>query len=291
MKVLGAKTNLIDQIPEAITRKLSDKITLLDVTAKQIPAFDPSCTIGIGDGLEPDQVIHLANKYGFNHIVQTSAWDLQLELKIASTMMTHFKKFLKCPVQEILGLDNKQLKERVLDKKFSRALQKHEVLVEISTYFDKVPKWRVLKSDLLTVSDELFTNSVFHSSTPEKMENVGSFRKLSEMELPNGETAQISLSYSDKTLAIVAQDPFGNMDTRAVVDRIGTCFEKGVGQSMNMGPGGAGIGIFMLYNVATTLILGVKEGKRTVSSCLLPLGINLRNKELLPKNIHLHQDL
>jgi hypothetical protein len=69
--------------------------------------------------------------------------------------------------------------------------------------------------------------------------------------------------------------------------RIDECMKKGVAKSIQNGPGGAGIGSFLIFNASTSFYLGVDRGRKTTVGCALPIAGRAREDYSLPKNLHI----
>jgi hypothetical protein len=90
-----------------------------------------------------------------------------------------------------------------------------------------------------------------------------------------------------KRLIIGCRDSFGEYDGRMVAERIKSCFDNGVANSIRHGTTGAGIGSYMIFDSCISYYGGSEKGVRTVVCVALPLGIGNRVRTTLPKNIHL----
>jgi hypothetical protein len=74
---------------------------------------------------------------------------------------------------------------------------------------------------------------------------------------------------------------------RRLIKRIHDCYVNGVEKMMNLGPGGAGIGSYMVYSAAASLYVAVHRNTTTIVACCVPIKMSSRKRQELPKNIHL----
>lgn len=101
--------------------------------------------------------------------------------------------------------------------------------------------------------------------------------------------AEIFLAHSSKSLQISCSDLFGSLDVSKFLRRMNEIYEKGVGNAINLSVergAGAGIGCVILFENCTSLILGVRHGKITKVTCVIPLGMRSRQREQMKKSLH-----
>ena len=89
-----------------------------------------------------------------------------------------------------------------------------------------------------------------------------------------------------RKMMIIYQDPFGSLDPDKVIEGIQKSYKKGRSKAMNRGPGGAGIGFHMVYELSSSLHIAVHQNEKTVICATLPLGKSLKETENLGKNLH-----
>jgi hypothetical protein len=210
------------------------------------------------------------------------------ELRLACNMIQNGKHLNEKPMQVLLKELNGYTgwsKELVI--KFSQATDKQDVMNKIVEFMQHVPKSRVMHTDALAIADEFFTNAIFHSPSNSPSEKQQPALRERGVSLSNGVQARLIVAHNDEGLFVGTEDPFGSLNLSAVFNRYQKCFEQGIGQSMNMGPGGAGIGLFMLYNLSVSMVFCVQHQRSSFLGCFLPLGKSLKQKDTFGKCIHI----
>ncbi len=114
-------------------------------------------------------------------------------------------------------------------------------------------------------SDELITNALYNA--PVDADGARRFAKLDRsvpVVLGDDEDVEIKLGFDGKRLGIAVSDPFGSLRTEDVVAQIARCYERrDEDDQVNLGPGGAGLGLYYFFNVVQHLVINVDPGKRT----------------------------
>ncbi len=158
--------------------------------------------------------------------------------------------------------------------------EKQSILAQTSDILDAYKINRSLKEDCLQCADELITNSIFNAPFEERID-----RSVVDLKVPGQVPVLFDVSIGESELVLCCVDPFGSIEIPSFFKKILNCYKSGVGESINFGQGGAGIGSFMIFEQCLSLILGVVPGKRTAFYCRFPLKMSSKNRKSLPKNI------
>ena len=247
-------------------------------------AADAAGSIGVGQGLLPEEVIRLTHEKGLLHVVQKDAPCFDSEMAVSRLMQTNPKAFLDFPLETILGLsaapapgaEGFYLNASVADRK-ADALNKFE------EFLDTVKGLRSMREQAIMVADELYSNGAKMAYDPR------SLARGSKLVHPNNRVEFFARAEGSRLL-IGARDSFGLLEFGQVLGRVALCFNNGIGQSIKQGEGGAGIGSFMVFNAALSYYAGVERGVRTVVCVSLPLGVKRDEATNISKNIHLCTD-
>lgn len=247
--------------------------------------------IKVSELLSPTHVIKEALDQNVNHLCQTSHPYFVEDLNVAALMLGQINIFRHDPVSAILNTtkagsslaDNKN----IFEFKFDRAEKKTEVLCGVEAALQEKSASSSVVSDVVVVADELFTNAVYNAPFVD-LENTlpGAPREDQNVKMHDGKFAKIFMGADTSRLVIGCVDMYGTLNLMKLFSRIQRCYNSGVGESLNMGNGGAGIGSFMVYNTAASYFALVDQGVRTIICCVLPLKMSNKARLSLPKNLH-----
>lgn len=233
--------------------------------------------IGIGRGLTAQQVIESICGLSYKHIVQEDGLEFDDELRTACEMISDPSIFISNPLGVILG--ESAIPETNLTILNSAKDKKQKVLAQFSDYLQNLKGTRAIVEQALMIADELYTNGAKNAWPKD--------RSLFEGEPVREGNIEFFAQASGNRLIFGCRDSFGELNTAAVVDRIHKCMILGVAGAIRQGPGGAGIGSYMVFNACISYYAGVAPGKNSVVCVAMPLGMNRRAVAGLPKNIHL----
>jgi hypothetical protein len=234
-------------------------------------------TIAVFDEIAPADVVKLAVAHDALHIVQRKCLSFDEEIRIAQMMLAEPKKFMQDPMAVILpaalGLQNFRLTCGADENKANPLLQ-------LEKFIQGVPGSKTIIAEVIASTEELFTNA---------SKNTGKFyKKLTNVnEAARVGSLILEARVTDDTLVVGCSDSFGLLNIETLMSKLLSCFNKGVSNSIQSGDGGAGIGTYLVFNIAMNLYIGVDRNKKTAIFCAYPLGMRTKNAQLLPKNLHL----
>lgn len=248
--------------------------------------------IGIGETLPPEDLLKLATEVGFTNICQKQGFEFQRELKSAHALVESPESFLEFPVASILsphGLNRQAERGFVLmDEMFDSSAQKRSVLTSVLKALDSKSLAQTMIEDVTAVADEFFTNAVFNAPFIDTttMRNPGISRQDLEIKYETGLQGRLFLASDDSRLVVGVMDPFGALDLKFYLNKIKATYLRGPAATMNFGPGGAGLGSYIIFNTGSSLYFGVWPKRATVLCCVIPLGMSYRKRVQLPKHLH-----
>lgn len=250
-------------------RKIDDSILTAD-EAHQV--------IGVGKGLTSQQVIESIYDKPFQHIVQQDGIAFEAEIEASRRMIEHPTSFFDHPLQTILGQDSADESLKFL---FSceASEKKQQLLVKFTEFLNGLKGARAIWEQALMIADEIYTNGSKNAWPKDK--------GLFEGPATRTGTLDFFAQADSERLVFGCRDSFGEMDTRAVIERIRKCMILGVADAIRQGAGGAGIGSYMVFDACLSYYVGVEKGKRSVVCVAMALGLSRRNMAGLSKNIHL----
>lgn len=265
-----------------------------EVTDEWNSPVDSTC-IGVGEGMEPENILHLATDLGFWHVCQKQGHEFDKELKSAQNLVGNEDLYREFPLSVILTPDavSKESERSLLayEQQFDSSNQKREGLDSLSNVAQTRGISQTVIDDLIAVADELFTNAIFNAPFVDinTQKNPGINRHTGEVKLDGGKFARMFLAHHENRLVIGCSDPYGSLDLKRYLNKIKATYLRGPAATMNFGAGGAGIGSYIIFNAGSSLYFGVWPGQATVICCVIPVGISNRKRLQLPKHLHWFQ--
>jgi hypothetical protein len=137
------------------------------------------------------------------------------------------------------------------------------------------------------VVDELVTNAIYNA--PRNEDGTPKYAQLSRREavrLRDDEVGELQFACDGSYIAIAQRDPFGALTRDTVVSYLTRCLHKGPNQ-LSEEAGGAGIGLFQVFQSLSKFIINVDPGRSTEVICLIDLRLNMRRFHQVPKSFHI----
>ena len=137
------------------------------------------------------------------------------------------------------------------------------------------------------VVDELVTNAIYNA--PRTEEGEPKYARLSRREsvvLEEHEVGELQFACDGAYIAIAQVDPFGSLTRDTVVSYLNRCLIKGPDQ-LSDASGGAGIGLFRVFQSLSKFIINIHPGLRTEVITLIDLRLNMRRFRQAAKSFHI----
>ncbi len=255
---------------------------------------DLAC-VGVAESIPPENVLHLATDLGFMHICQKQGHQYDMEIKSSAALVGNEDAFLEFPIASILvphALNAAGERSLIcVDHQFNSSQQKRIVIDDMVKAAQAKSLSQTIMDDIVSVTDEMFTNAVFNAPFVDinTQKNPGINRHTDEVKLDGGKSGRIFMAHDDNRLLVGCHDPYGSLDLKRYLNKIKATYVRGPAATMNFGPGGAGIGSYMIFNAGASLYFGVWPGRATVLGCVIPLGLSNRKRMQLPKHLHWFQ--
>jgi hypothetical protein len=138
-----------------------------------------------------------------------------------------------------------------------------------------------------TVVDELVTNAIYNA--PRTPDGEPRYAKLSRREtvvLEEHETAELQFACDGDFIAVAQIDPFGALTQDTVVSYLNRCLVKGPEQ-FHEASGGAGIGLYRVFQSLSKFILNVAPGVKTEVISLIDLRMSMKRFRQAAKSFHI----
>lgn len=122
---------------------------------------------------------------------------------------------------------------------------------------------RSLVEAVCTVADEFLMNAFFDA--PHDSDGKARYQHFSRAErivLEAGEVISLRYGSDGHRLAVSCRDPFGMISSEMVLGQLTKCLGNPLAE-VSQGTGGAGVGLFMIYNYVTNLVVNIEAGSLT----------------------------
>jgi hypothetical protein len=233
--------------------------------------------IGIARSLPVERLLALAVETGARHIIQDDGLEFEAELETAKIMSESPLLYLRDPIGTIFGPSRRDLK--LMELTFAASEKKHRLLDAVSELVSQLPKSRAILLQALSITDELYTNAA---------KNAWDADQTPFTDTPRNEGKIEFFAVADeRRLILGCRDNFGKLQVQPLLERLHYCSVNGIARSIRNDTFGAGIGAFTTLESSSSYYAGVEPGANTVVCAALPLGVNRRTFDQMPKNIHL----
>lgn len=253
---------------------------------------NPKSAVVVTYGETQEETLDRCLTHHVRHVCQTDAGSLESELNTSALMVRNPDQFLQFPLAAILSPTNvsaaSEKRLTALSHSFSSATDKSATLGELRQKLVDEGRSESLIADAVLVADEMFTNAIFNAPfvDPKTGFNPGIDRSDDTVKMKNGRHAELFMGYDQNRLAIVCRDPYGSLNLKQFLRRIHDCSTGGVSAAMRMGSGGAGIGSHMVFNISSSMYVGVSRGKSTVVGACIHWKWSGRRRSEATKNFH-----
>lgn len=138
-----------------------------------------------------------------------------------------------------------------------------------------------------TVADELVTNAIYNA--PRTADGRAKYAKLSRRErivLEEHEVGELQVACDGAFIAIAQVDPFGALTRETIVSYLNRCLVKGPRQ-ISDASGGAGIGLYRVFQSLSKFVINIDPGKRTEVITLIDLRLSMKRFRQAGKSFHI----
>ena len=139
-----------------------------------------------------------------------------------------------------------------------------------------------------TIVDELVTNAIYNAPRTETGEPK--YARLSRREpvlLEEHEAGELQFACDGEYIAVAQIDPFGSLTQETVVSYLNRCLVKGPDQFSDA-TGGAGIGLFRVFQSLSKFIINIDPGRKTEVISLIDLRMSMKRFRQAPKSFHIY---
>lgn len=248
--------------------------------------------IGLAENLQPQDILRLATEHGLSHIVQRQGLEFKKEIITSENLIHAPESFFEFPVASIFAPNDLSLKSEMkyvsAKANFNSSHKKRGILELFTKAMESKGVSQTVNADVISIADEMYTNAIFNAPFVHQKSsfNPGVDRNETEIVLEKGKEGVLTLAQDENRLMIACLDPFGTLNLDGYLNKIKATYDRGAAETMNFGPGGAGIGSYIIFNTCASFYVGVKAGRASIVACVLPLGLSNRKRALMPKHLH-----
>jgi len=174
---------------------------------------------------------------------------------------------------------------RIVDSKL-----KQDYINEVAAYAQALGCNERVVELIETIVDELVTNAIYNA--PRTAEGEPKYAKLSRREpvvLEDAEAGELQFACDGDYIAIAQIDPFGALTQDTVVSYLNRCLVKGPNQ-ISEASGGAGIGLYRVFQSLSKFVINVDPGKKTEVITLIDLRLSMKRFRQATKSFHIFID-
>lgn len=257
---------------------LPEKVRIVDMTCSWSAGHDTKNQLFVNENMSPSELISNIADLNIKCIVQRRENYFKEDILRSSEVITSPHKYFQSHGQSLLKESSK-----VLETKFSQVQHKENAVKQIESFCVDI-KSQSLAESTRAIFEELFMNALYDAPRESKSYLIGD----SDSYL-NRKSAVVRIFKNNNRMVISCEDPFGSMKLDKLIDRMQEVYRLGLGPAMNMkeSAGGAGIGTVIIFEHCESLFVGVEPGQKTLVSCVLPIGLSLRQRDALSKTIHI----
>lgn len=138
-----------------------------------------------------------------------------------------------------------------------------------------------------TIVDECVTNAIYNA--PRTEDGEPKYAKLSRREpvvLEDNEVGELQFACDGDYIAIAQIDPFGSLTQDTIISYLNRCLVKGPEQ-FSEATGGAGIGLFRVFQSLSKFIVNIDPGKKTEVISLIDLRLSMKRFRQAAKSFHI----
>lgn len=255
---------------------LADSCDGIDLALVEVGMEAPSSgfdkIVYVGDNVDLGRVLTLLHEVRSVAVVQRNQ-RIKNDLEYAQRLTQFGDQLFTQPMA--VQLPNLEFNERVdftshMDK--SKVVSKAEELIQRSGVQN-------VSDTLRSIVEELFMNAIFDAPREAIKKGWG-------VDYVRGKSCSFDFGYDAENFCISCSDPFGSLDVDYLLQRLKIVFDKGAGQSINFGEGGAGLGCFILLENSVQMTIAVRAKKMTFFSCLVPRWSSRKDRVLNSKSLH-----
>jgi len=283
MKTIGSKSLAIAQGLKASIASVPDSVLLLD-SGESCPGdvLGNSCIV-VADGLGIVELISQCQINGFRHVIQNTTSEFAREILLGSQLIGSPEAVMKEYGRTIMGAT---ISNNEMIIPFTSTTEKDQTMDTILKYIKGTKGAGLLEDAAHLISDEMFTNALFNAPPAVTKEERAGRSRGKAFAIDPKMPAKFHLAHNDNQLMIACEDPFGTLQELGLLKSLQPPETDNGLITVKQGPGGAGIGMRLMFNYCTEFYVLCRKTQKTVFVCVFPLHQSEKVKALMSKNFH-----
>lgn len=167
-----------------------------------------------------------------------------------------------------------------------RSSERHDALQKVVACLEASAVPARFVEQLRLAADELMTNAFYNAPTDEHGARPFAARHRSEeVVLPEGCAVEVEVVVVNGQIGLLVADAFGSLAPATIVGYLGKCLRAGADQ-VDSKEGGAGLGLFYVFEAVSHFVINVCQGRRTEMIGLLDASVRYREFAQRPKSFN-----
>jgi signal transduction histidine kinase len=169
----------------------------------------------------------------------------------------------------------------------TRSSDKERILRWAEVYLKSIDVRARFAELFYSVVEELVTNAIYNAPVNGAGERrYAHFPRTQEVALEPGEQVEVRLCCDGRRLGVAVSDPFGSISQEQVLDYLAKCFRRSSDQ-VDTKPGGAGLGLFYVFQALSHMVINIRPGERTEVIGLIDIGGSYKDFAGKPKSFNI----
>lgn len=171
--------------------------------------------------------------------------------------------------------------------RIAESTHKQDYIREVAEYATLLGCNQRIVEMIENVVDELVTNAIYNA--PRTADGEAKYAKLSRREavvLEPHEVGELQFACDGDYIAIAQVDPFGSLTQETVISYLNRCLQRGPEQFSDAS-GGAGIGLFRVFQSLSKFIINIDPGRKTEVISLIDLRLSMKRFRQAAKSFHI----
>lgn len=162
-------------------------------------------------------------------------------------------------LEQYLAIPGLDIRQHMLRHSTQRAT----ALDHFDSFLRELDLQQAMNAVILTVADELLMNAIFNAPRkPDGSPKYADLDRRQNFELEPREIVEFRYGCDGRNVVLSVADQYGALDRDMIFKYLGNGLSREKGQ-LESKPGGAGLGLHLVFNSITQLIFNVEIGRRT----------------------------
>ena len=144
---------------------------------------------------------------------------------------------------------------------------------------------------IMETAYEMAMNAMYDAPVDQSGQVKYGYHRQADIALEDHEVPSLRVISDGVAVVLEVEDPFGRLEREHVIEGI----ERGLGaktaensaEILNTRQGGAGLGVFRMFQLATSLMFDVRKGQHTRVMAVFDLSLRVRDRRRFPASLHL----